>query len=271
MPTVHPTAIVGNECEIAPSAEIGPYCVLSGKVRLDESVRLIASVHLNGPVTIGANTVVYPNTCIGFPPQDVKFKLGMPTPGVVVGRDCLLREGVTLHAASKPDRPTTVGDRCFLMAYSHLGHDAKIGNDVTLVNAVLLAGHVEVGDKATIGGGTAIHQFCKVGRLAFVGGHAAVAMDIPPFCISAERNTLFGINLVGLRRNGVARADITTIRRAFREAFRSNLTRKEMIEVLEGIGRESPMVMEMAQFIRDSKRSIAPASKRTQDDEVESE
>jgi UDP-N-acetylglucosamine acyltransferase len=263
MPTVvHPTAVVGSEVELGEGCHIGPYCVLSGRVRLAENVRLISHVHIQGPVQVGANTRIHPFASIGFTPQDVKWKDDHPTAGVRIGSDTQIRENVTLHAASKPDVPTSVGDRCFVMVGSHLGHDAKIGNDVVLVNNVLLAGHSEVGDRATLGGGAAVHQFCRVGRMAFISGMTPVAMDVPPFCISAERNHIHGINLVGLRRNGVPRDQITLVRRAFRKALRPTLPRKEQIAILEEIGRECPLVTEMADFIRTSKRSISAGTAR---------
>ena len=259
---VHPSAVVGNEVELGDGCQIGPYCVLTGRVRLGENVRLISHVHIQGPVEIGANTRVHPFTSIGFTPQDVKWKDDHVTAGVRIGRDTQIRENVTLHAASKPDAPTSAGDRCFVMVGCHLGHDARIGNDVVLVNNVLLAGHSEVADKVTIGGGVAVHQFCRIGRLAFISGMTPVSMDVPPFCLSAERNRIHGINLVGLRRNGIPRDQITLIRRAFRKAFRPTLPRKEQIAVLEEIGRESPFVLEMAEFVRTSRRSISAGTRR---------
>jgi UDP-N-acetylglucosamine acyltransferase len=259
---IHPTAIVEGECDFADGVEVGPYCVVRGRVRLGKGVRLVANVQLNGPVEIGDETVIYPFASIGFPPQDVKFKPGHATAGVRVGKGCQVREQVTLHAATKADIPTSVGDNCFLMVGSHLGHDARIGNHVTLVNNVLLAGHAEVGDNVTLGGAAAVHQFSRIGRLAFISGAVAVAMDIPPFCLSADRNHIHGINLVGLRRAGVARDQITLVRRAFRKVFRPTLPRQEMIAALKDIGKDSPLVMEMAQFVESSKRSIAAGTAR---------
>lgn len=262
--SIHPSAIVDPSCELGEGVEIGPHCVLRGPVRLEEGVRLIGNVHVEGPVEIGARTLVYPFACIGFPPQDYKFSLGSPTAGVKVGAECLIREHVTIHAASKAPgqgSPTTVGDRNFLMVSSHMGHDSRTGNDVILVNGALLAGHVEVSDKATISGNTAIHQFCRVGRLAFVSGLSAISRDIPPFVISGTRNLMFGINAVGLRRNGVAREDIKRIRVAFREAFRVPRPRQEQVAVLREHAVHCPPVSEMADFVASSKRGLIGCSK----------
>lgn len=258
MAKVHPSAVVSAEAVLGEGVVIGPNCVISGKVHLAEGVELIANVHLVGPLRIGARTRVYPGACIGFEPQDVKFKPGMATAGVEVGADCLIREHVTLHAASKPDRPTTVGDRCFLMVNAHLGHDVRIGNDVTLVNNVALGGHSEVGDKVIMGGGAVIHQFNRIGRMAFISGLTGLSTDVPPFCMAAERNGLVGLNIVGLRRSGAPREQIQVIRQAFREALMPNLPRSEQISVLKRIGERCPPVMEMAAFVESCQRTITP-------------
>jgi UDP-N-acetylglucosamine acyltransferase len=256
-PKIHPTAIVDPACELAPGVEIGPYCVLTGKVRLAPGVRLVAAVHMMGPVEVGENTIVYPNACLGFPPQDYKFKLGDATAGAVIGRDCIIREGATVHAASKPDKPTIVGDRVFMMAYAHVGHDALVMNNVILVNNVMLAGHCVVEENATMSGGSAVHQFGAIGRFAFVSGAVAMAVNTPPFCVSGERNTVSGINRVGLRRNGFSRHEINQIVEAFRHAFMRPLPRQEMLSVLRELGKNSPHVSHMADFVAKSRRPIA--------------
>ncbi len=259
---IHPTAVVDPLCELSPGVEIGPGCVLRGAVVLGEGVRLIAMVHLEGPVRIGAGTTLYPGVCVGSPPQDWKFTPGMATAGVEIGSGTILREHVTIHAASKAPGegpPTMVGDRCFFMAGSHAGHDARVGNDVILVNNVLLAGHTQVGDRATLSGACGIHQFCRIGRFAFVSGLAAVSRDVPPYVIAAERNRMFGINAVGLRRAGLPREHITRLRVAYREAFRVPRPRAEQVRVLREMGADCPPVMEVAEFVAGSKRGLVAA------------
>lgn len=270
MASIHPTSFVDPQAELAPSVQVGPYCIIRGKVKLDDNVVLLNHVTLEGPVEIGSGTSIFPGTCIGFPAQDVKFKLGMPTAGVKIGTNNLIREHVTIHAASKMEHPTTVGNNCFLMVNSHLGHDARIGNNVTMVNGSMLAGHVEIGHNVTMGGGAAIHQFCRVGRLAMIGGINAMSLDIPPFCIAGTRNLLVGLNAVGLRRNGVSRDEITILRKAFRAAFGVRVPRQEMIDVLQPLAAESPLVSEFRDFIAaPTKRGIAPA-RLSERDESES-
>lgn len=259
---IHPTAIISPEALIDTDVEIGPGCVLTGRVTLAPGVRLIGNVYLNGPVEIGRGTVVYPFACVGFPGQDVKFTAGMPTAGVKIGQNCILREQVTVHQATKADRATTIGDNCFLMVNAHLGHDARIGDNVTMVNGSMLAGHAEVQSGATMGGGAAIHQFTRLGRLAMMQGHAGASMDVPPFCVAMEVNRIVGLNRVGLRRSGMPREHITRLDDAFRQVFRLHVQRTEMIQRLEEMGKDCPPVMEMAEFIKSAKRAICPGPAR---------
>lgn len=258
MANVHATAVVSGECELADGVVIGPYCTLRGRVTLGPGVELIAGVHLSGPITIGAGTRIWPGASLGFGPQDYKFKPGDPTAGVVIGSGCLIRENVTIHASTKPDAPTRVGDRCFLMVGTHLAHDARIGNDVIMVNGAGLAGHAEVGDNATLSGGAIVHQFTRIGRMAFMSGGTGVSMDVPPFCVVVERNRLGGINLVGMRRAGIPRDHITRTRRAFSEVFRRVVPREEALSMLLDRAEGCPPVAELAEFVRTTKRSICP-------------
>lgn len=266
MAHIHPTTIVDPQAVLASDCTIGPGCVIRGKVEIGPGVELVGNVYLNGPLKIGARTRVWPGAMLGFEPQDYKFKPDSPTAGTLIGSDCLIREGVTIHAASKMEHPTTIGDRVFMMVNSHAGHDAVVGNDVILVNGALLAGHTHVMDKATISGNTGIHQFCRVGRFAFVSGCAAVSTEIPPFCVAHGRNTIAGINLVGMRRNGFGREDVTKTREAFREVFKANLPKPMMIERLTTMSAGCAPVTEMLEFVKASKRPICPFRHQSRDD-----
>lgn len=258
MPLIHPTASVSGEAVLADSVEIGPYCMVTGAVRLDAGVRLIGNIYVCGPVTIGEGTTVYPFACIGFPPQDVKFKLGDKTAGVTIGRNTLIREHATIHAASNDHTPTSVGDRVFMMVNTHAGHDVKIGNNVVMVNNAAVGGHGQLFDNVTLGGGALVHQFCRVGRLAMMSGGVAVSVDVPPFCTVDDRNRMVGINQVGLRRAGMPREQITEVRRAFRDLLRGPVRRDALLAELEARGRQCPPIGEMHRFIAESKRSICP-------------
>src|SRR6516164_6635514 len=159
MNSIHPTAVVSKECELGDGVNIGPNCIITGQVQLGAGVRLIGNVYISGPVSIGDGTTVYPFACIGFPGQDFKFKLGDPTGGVVVGKNTILREHVTIHAATKADRPTTIGDNVLMMCSSHVGHDATVCNRAILVNGSALGGHSVVGEAATLSAHSELHQF----------------------------------------------------------------------------------------------------------------
>lgn len=258
---IHPSAIVLGDVVFGDGVEVGPGCVIDGTrgaVSLEAGVKLIASVQLRGPIEIGAGTVVYPFACLGFEPQDVKFDSKGGTLGVKIGSKCIIREHVTVHAASngKP-RATTVGDNCFLMVNAHVGHDALVQNHVVMVNNTAIGGHAELHERCTVGGGAAIHQFCRVGRLAFVSGVTPISAEVPPFTVVWGRNDLAGLNLVGMRRSGMSRDEITLVRAAFREAIKPNLSLPKTIEILRRLGEKSPAVMEMAEFYATCKRTTA--------------
>jgi len=261
MPVIHPSAIVSAECTLGDSVEIGPYSIISGRVKLGDGVRLIAHVHISGPAEIGPGTILYPGACIGFPPQDVKFKPGDPTAGVVIGRDCLIREHATVHAATKLDIPTRVGDRVFMMVNTHLGHDARADNDSILVNNASMAGHSYLGERAILSGACMIHQFTRVGRLAMLSG-ANVSMDLPPFCVATGRNRIGALNFVGMRRNGISRRDIDAVKAAYREVITPSPPRAEMIAALAERAASSPAVAEIHRFVVEAKRAVCPGRGR---------
>ncbi len=257
MPTIHPTAILTGEITLADDVEIGPYCVLTGNITLGQGVKLIAHVNLQGPLTIGAGTRVYPNASLGFEAQDYKFTPGMPTGGVVIGERCLVRECVTVHAATKPDIPTRVGDGVFLMVNAHVGHDAIVCDEVILGNNSALAGHSEVHFKAMMTAGSMVHQFSRIGRQALISGCTIILGEVPPFCIAAERNMVVGLNLIGMRRSGMALEEINAVREAFRKVLRVNPPRGEMLEMLAERAKSSQAVTEMYDFIRTTKRPLS--------------
>ncbi|MBX3322784.1 MAG: acyl-ACP--UDP-N-acetylglucosamine O-acyltransferase [Phycisphaeraceae bacterium] len=256
MAFVHPTASIGSDVELGNNVHVGPACNLEGRVRLGDDVHLVGNVYLRGPLTIGPGTTIYPFACIGFPGQDVKFKIGDPTPGVVIGRNCTLREHVTIHAATHATLPTTIGDRVFMMVNSHAGHDAQVGSDVVFVNNASLGGHSIIADRVTLSGHSAVHQFVRVGRLAFISGCLGVSCDVPPFCVAYDTNRIASINRIGMRRAGMSVDEITATRRAFRAVFRRVVSRTEMLATLDALAASSPAVAEIAEFVRTAKRPI---------------
>jgi UDP-N-acetylglucosamine acyltransferase len=256
----HPSASIGPDVELADGCRVGPFCVLSGKVRLGKGVRLVGNNYIQGPCTIGEGTTLYPFACVGFEPQDVKFKPGDSTAGVEVGKNCTLREHATIHAASKPDRPTRLGDNGFLLVNAHVGHDAQVGSNVTMVNNAAVGGHAQIGDNVLMGGAAVVHQFTRVGRFAHIAGLSGVSQDLPPFCICNTPNRIGGINRVGLRRNGFSVAHVTAIRHVYRDILRNPMNQTEAVALLRQRAKEEncPAIAEIADFIAATTRGIAP-------------
>ncbi len=263
MPQIHPSAIVSDESQLADDVVVGPGCIIEGPVTLASGVKLLARVHLRGPLEVGADTTFFPGAVIGMPPQDFKVAIDDPTAGVKIGQGCTFREYVTIHAATSLTTPTTIGDRAYLMVTCHVGHDCHLGDDVLFVNAGSVSGHVIIEDSVTISGLTAVHQFVRIGTRAFLSGGLAVSMDIPPYCRLDERNRIGGINVVGMRRAGISRADITTTLKAFKDVFRLCLQRDDMITELAKLSQNCPPVAEMHRFVLEpSKKGICPGASR---------
>jgi len=231
-------------------------------VRLGPGVRVHSHAVLRGPLEIGARTEIYPLVCLGMPPQDVKFGKEDTTAGVVIGHDCILREHVTVHASTSQTVPTRVGNHVFMMGSTHAAHDSEIGDRVTLVNGAGIAGHGVVGEGATFGGGAVMHQHVRVGRLAFISGGSAFSADCPPFCVLSGRNVLAGVNVVGMRRAGMSRSEITAVRRVFRELLRRNVSRDTLLARLDEMSVEHPVLDEIARFVRTTKRGLCPGDTR---------
>lgn len=255
-PDIHPTALVDDAARIAPGVRIGPRCTVEGPVVLGEGVTLIADVHVHGDTRIGPGSVVYPYACIGFGPQHVKIRHGDPIGAVRIGTDTVIREHATVHASMYPDQKTVVGDRLYLMVGGHIGHDCVVGDDVIICNGAMLAGHCEIADRAYLSGGVSVHQFCRVGRGAMLAGGSSCNADVPPYCTLITMNTLNGLNLVGMRRAGLPREEITLARRAYREAFRVRLDRGEQIRRLEALADRCGPAREMAEFVRTTERGV---------------
>lgn len=249
MPKVHASAIVSEQAELAPDVEIGPYCVLEGPVTLGPGVRLMGHNHVQGPATIGEGSTMFPYASVGLAPQHLGYTEGDPVGGVSIGANVTLRESTTVHQAWKLEHPTIVGDGTYLMLGAHVGHDTVIGKNCIICNNAAIAGHVEIADRVYISGLVAIHQFCRIGRLAMISGGLAMSVDMPPFCTSVLRNRTNGINLVGMRRAGIDRLEIRAVRDAYGRAFKGGLTRHEQLEILAEIAEQSACVREMHDFI----------------------
>lgn len=256
MPSVHPSATVSDEARLAPGVTVGPRCTIEGPVVLGENVTLIGDVHIYGDTHLGPGSTVYPYACVGFGPQHVKLGHGDPIGGVRIGAHAVIREHATIHAAMHVGTHTTIGDRFYIMVSSHVGHDCVIGDDVIVCNSSLLAGHCEIGDRVYVSGVVAVHQFCRIGTGAMLVGGTMCNADVPPFCTLVAPNMLGGLNLVGMRRAGIPRDEITTARRAYREVFRVRIDRAEQLRRLDALGEHAAPVREMAEFVRSSKRGV---------------
>jgi UDP-N-acetylglucosamine acyltransferase len=256
MASTHRTAIVDAKAQLPDDIEIGPNCVIDckrGPVRLGPGTKLIGNVYLVGPIAMGTGNVLYPNCCIGFEPQHRKFPPASRHAGVKIGDNNLFREGATIHGGT--EIATTIGNNNLFMCNSHAGHDAIVHDNCILANGALLAGHVEMFDNVTLGGNAAIHQFCRLGRLSMMSGVIAVTQDVPPFCTAFKTGNVGSLNLVGLRRAGY-REHIRNLHTAFRILFLSGHATRTALARMEAEAGADPLVREMIEFVRASKRGI---------------
>jgi UDP-N-acetylglucosamine acyltransferase len=247
---IDPTARVAAGARIGESVEIGPYCLIGPQVELARGVRLLGHVNITGVTAIGEDTVVYPFSSLGTPPQSVRYRGGATR--LVIGARCELRESVTMNAGTEEGGGITrIGDRCSFMVGSHVGHDCQVGDDVTLANNVVLGGHVSVGDYTFLGGHVAIHQFVRIGEGVMMAGMSAARDDIIPFGFAlGQTGALVGLNIVGLRRRGATKAEMHRIRRAYRSLFFVDGRIAERVDAVAREFPDDPMVGKMIAFIR---------------------
>jgi len=223
-------------------------------VVIGAGTRLMSHVAVDGHTTIGSSCTIHPFVSLGGSPQDITYRGEETT--CLVGDNNVIREYVTVHRGTKSSGTTRIGNNNFIMAYSHIAHDCVVGSNVIMPNCATLAGHVHVDDFATLGGLCAIHQYCRVGKYAFVSGLTGVPKDVPPFVMAAgSRATLYGLNVVGLERRGFSREEIATLKKAYRILFRSSLSLQASLEQIEE-ELEGEHVRELVTFIRASERGI---------------
>jgi UDP-N-acetylglucosamine acyltransferase len=256
---IHPTAVVDPSAELDSSVTVGPYAVIEGGVRIGAETTVSAHAVVSGPTTIGERNFIGSFAVVGGAPQDLGYK-GEPTE-LIIGSDNQIREYASIHRGTPSGkRRTVIGNFNLLMAYTHVAHDCSIGNHVIMANVATLAGHVEVGDRASIGGLVAIHQFCRIGTFSYIGGVSGIGLDVPPYVILAgtrNRTRISGVNKVGLKRNGFSRETIRMLDTAFRIIFRTpNLLMKDAIEVARKEFPECPEVQILVKFFEDSKRGV---------------
>jgi UDP-N-acetylglucosamine acyltransferase len=253
---IHPTAVVEPGAHVDPSCEIGPYAVIGPDVVLGPRNLVAAHAIVKGHTTLGEGNRVFPHAVIGEIPQDLKYR-GEPT-RLAIGDHNTFRECVTINLGTvQGGGVTTIGNGCLFMAYSHVGHDCKVGDGAIIANSVALAGHVVLEDHVHFSGLAAAHQFCRVGRLAFVSGLTGVTMDVPPYCtVVGARAELAGLNTVGMQRAGMSEEQVGRVKQAYKVLFRSNLGLAEALAQLEGELGTHPEVAHFAAFVRGSQRGI---------------
>lgn len=253
---IHPTAIIDPKAHIDEGVHVGPFCIIGGGAKIKKGTRLASNVIIEGDTEIGENCQIHPFASIGFAPQDLKYK-GEKT-GVKIGDNNVLREYMTIHRASVGgDGFTEIGSNNFLMAYVHVAHDCKVGNNVIMANLATLAGHVAVDDYTYIGGHTVVHQFTRIGGYSMVGGFSGVGQDIPPYTMaSGPRAKLYGLNSVGLKRNGFSDETINDLKRAYKIIFREKHTLKEALKKVQKDFPHSKEIKYLVEFIEKNKRGI---------------
>lgn len=254
---VHPTAIIDPQARIAETADIGPYSILSGEVEIGAGTRLMAHVYMEGPLRVGEDNVFFPYSTVGVASQDLKYHGERAE--TRIGNRNSIREFVTIHRGTEGGGAvTSIADDSLLMAYAHVAHDAHVGSHVVMANAVTLGGHVTVGDWAVIGASTGVHQFCRIGRHAIIGGYSVVTQDVMPFSntVSERQNKVFGANRIGLERRGFERATIEKLQTAMRLLTRAGLNTSQAVERIRAEIPACPEVEELLAFVAESQRGV---------------
>jgi UDP-N-acetylglucosamine acyltransferase len=258
MPNIHSTAIIDPRATLGDGVSVGPYTLIDGAVEIGARTIIHSNCVIKGPSRIGADCEIGPAAHVGTDPQHLNYDRGQET-WLTVGDRTVIRESASVHRATKAgvENATRVGNRCLLMACSHVGHDTRVGDNVILANAVLLAGHVTVGDNAFLAGGAGVHQFVRVGRLAILSGNEIATRDVPPFA-AVRYGGLKGYNAIGCKRAGIARPAIFAIRTAY-HCYHTHRTLPAAVRAIRENCPDLPEIREMLEFLTSSKRGIHPS------------
>ncbi len=258
MTTIHPTAIIDPNAQLAEAVEVGPYAVIGPDVKIGEGTVVQAHAYIGGHTTIGAKCEIFPFACVGMKSQDLKYHAGDVT-YVEIGDGTVLREFSTVHLGTKPGEVTKVGGKCLIMAYSHVAHGCTVGNEVIMSNASMLAGEVSVGDHAIIGGMVGVHQFCRIGTHAMLGGAAKIFQDCPPYMITdthGDETRVLGPNIVGLQRRGFSSEVRSALKEAYRILYREGLNRSQALERIRYEVPDIPEIRDLVTFYGESRRGV---------------
>jgi len=254
---IHPTAIVDPRACVAESAEVGPYSIVGADVKIGARTRVVAQVVMEGPLEVGEDNVFFPYSTVGVAPQDLKYHGERSE--TRIGRRNTIREFVTIHRGTEGGGMiTSIGDENLLMAYVHVAHDVRVGSQTVLSNAATLGGHVTVGDWAWVGASTGVHQFCRIGKHAIVGGYSVITRDVLPYSntVTAREAKVFGENATGLKRRGYSPEAIDALHKAFRLLTNSGLNTTQALERIAAEIGPSPEVNELVEFIRTAERGF---------------
>jgi UDP-N-acetylglucosamine acyltransferase len=254
--SVHATAIIAEGAIVPASCVIGPFCTIGPNVVLGEACELVSHVVLDGHTTLGARNKVYSFACLGIAPQDLKYK-GEPT-RLEIGDENVIRESVTIsRGTANGGGITRVGNNCLIMAYTHVGHDSSIGSHCILANAATLAGHVTVEDHATVGALCPVHQFCRIGRHAYIGGGTTITQDVLPFSLTSAKRDVhaYGLNKIGLERKGFSPEQVRSLHKAYRLLLASKKNTGQVIEQLKSESMTDDVAY-LVSFIEAAERGI---------------
>lgn len=251
---IHPTALIAAEADIGDDVDIGAHVVIEGPVRIGAGCVIRPLAQIFGPLVMGTGNMVFGGAILGEQPQHLKYA-GEPT-GVEIGDHNIFREHVTVHRGTTQSWTTRIGSHNFFMVNSHIAHDCQVGNRCILANGALVGGHCTLEDNVYLSGNSAVHQFCRVGRLALLSGCSATTKDIPPFVIQQEIDNVVAVNVVGMRRAGMSAAEIDGVRLAFRYLYRDRMVIPCALERMEKELAALRPVQELVAFIRGSKRGI---------------
>ena len=255
MATIHPTAIVHPGAQLGENVVIGPYSIIGEHVELGDNTEVQSHVVVEGHTRIGRNCRLFPFACIGMQTQDLKYAGG--TTYAEIGDGTTLREFATVHTGTRDGEVTRIGQKCLIMAYVHVAHGCRVGNEVIMSNAVQLAGEVEVDDMAIISGMTGVHQFTRIGRMAMIGAATKIAQDVPPYMLVADNPAMVrGPNVVGMQRRNVPTESRSAIKQAYKLLYREGLNHSQAIERIRAEVLDCPEVRELTSFVEKSTRGI---------------
>lgn len=257
---IHPTAIVDSRAQLGSDVEVGPYAIVEENVVLGDGCKLLARTSVKKNSTLGANNILFEGAVLGSRPQHLSAPEEVGS--LMVGANNQFRENSTVHCGLRPGMITSIGNNCLLMVNAHVGHDCQISDRVILVNNSMIAGHVIVGDRAYISGGVGVHQFCRIGRCAMVGGTALIVQDVLPYVtVDGDTSKVVGLNTIGLKRNGFTESDILDLKKAYRLLYRSGMPLAEVVSQLKS-QFPSGAAAEFASFLANCKRGFIQERRR---------